>query len=146
MARTRLSLLGIPLGATIENNRLVAGSFGQTGTSDGTNTYTLTTIGKYAIPPVPMKDQNGNVLANMVGLRGWWFDTPLVGASLPVATAAATNLTTDGVGKLSWNVTGLSSLSVGQTGYMIVTNSSGNPAQSPSWRGWQGPVTLSQNP
>lgn len=114
---------------------------------DGSTTHTFTLSGKFAIIPTPLKDENGNNLGNLSGLKWLWSDTlPDAWAqTLPsqIVKGGETTGTTDTNAKFSVNVVAYTALGLGQTGYLIVTNSTGSPTQSPSWRGWQGPVTLS---
>lgn len=80
--------------------------------------------------------------ASLTGLKWAFWDevTPDLFAAAPVAKGAAE--TTDASGVFSASITG-TALTVGATGYLIVTNSDGTTTQGAALKGYVGPVTVS---
>ncbi len=87
--------------------------------------------------------QNGSTpQTGLTGLKWafWPVARPDLISAAPVAKGSAE--TTDGSGVLTFDITGLTSLTPGQVGYLVVTDSDGDPAQSPVCKALAGPVTV----
>jgi hypothetical protein len=125
----------------------VSGGTAQQGTQ-GTSTYTLAETGKFAVMPVPLKDEFGNPLPGMTGLKWMWFDALPTSwqFSIPVCKAAGAGESTDVNGKLSIDVGLYTSLDIGDVGFLVVTSSNNDPDQTPAARSWAYPVQLSGTP
>jgi hypothetical protein len=111
-----------------DSNRVSSSSFT---TAAPTRTITLTLTAADGTTP----------RANLTGLKWavWDVATPDLITAAPAAKGAAE--TTDASGVLV--ITYTSSLSVGGTAYLVVTDSNGDPAQSPAPKAFAGPVVVS---
>lgn len=91
-------------------------------------TLTLTTDGSTAA-------------ASVTGIDWMLLNAADLGAASAIL-ASGTGESTNGSGVITIDVTGLG-LFVGDVRYLILSNSDGDPAQSPAANGWQGPATAS---
>lgn len=87
------------------------------------------------------KAASGAALPSLTGLKWAFYDTtdPSAWAAGPVDKGSGES--TDGSGDLLVNLTN-TTLSAGQVGWLIVTNSDGTVTQSPPCRSFCGPVTV----
>lgn len=102
--------------------------------------HTAALTSKYA-KVTGIVDENGSPLTNLTDVRALFFDTPTPWISGNPSVRSST-ASIDGTGQLLLDV-GASSLTVGQTGFLILTTSDGDPAQSPPGRSFGYPVTVS---
>ena len=79
--------------------------------------------------------------ANLRGLRWAWFDTPRPG-EMEAPTDQGVVGETDASGILRVSLPN-SSLSAGEVGYLVVTDSDGTPSQSPSHKAFSAPLAVS---
>lgn len=89
---------------------------------------------------ITLQNAAGAVQQSLTGLR-WAFFDDVTPDTLVAPTDQGTGETTDGSGVLTVTLTN-SALTNGQTGYLIVSDTDGTTTQSPSHKGWQGPVTV----
>lgn len=79
--------------------------------------------------------------ASVTGIDWMLLDAADMGAASAILDSG-TGESTDGSGVLTIDITGLG-LIVDDVRYLVLSNSDGDPAQSPAANGWQGPVTVS---
>lgn len=142
----RLTLASAPVGApTVTYNK---GGSVPSGTLVRDNSA-LTLPLEYAYGSVALASsvtvtlQNGPTpQAGLTGLKWafWPVATPDLITAAPVAKGTAE--TTDGSGVLTFSIAGLTALPSGGVGYLVVTDSDGDPAQSPACKALAGPVTV----
>ena len=114
-------------------------AIGQTGALGGT-TFDAS-IGSKLAKSLALYNEAGSLLASTPGFY-WFFidrarpieDDVIVDAGGPVSTDAGGVITA---------TLANSNLAVGQTGYLFITQTDGDPSQSPSPRAWQMPVIIS---
>ena len=105
-----------------------------------TSKATVTATDKFDLRLID-KAASGAALPSLTGLKWAFYDTtdPSAWAAGPVDKGSGES--TDGSGDLLVNLTN-TTLSAGQVGWLIVTNSDGTVTQSPPCRSFCGPVTV----
>lgn len=90
---------------------------------------------------VRLTNNNNQPLPNLTGLKWAWWDQPVLNTQI-APTDTGTGATTDTEGVFSVTSLPNSALSAGQRGWLEITNSDGDPGQTPVGKVAAGPVTV----